>query len=125
MTISKDEEGNPRFDLSDKDVVNHFKDAAPANRVLTGDNTVPYLGARCSFIPTSEVVCVTPGDYGLLEFKDRLLSKTGFHSTITNMNLVQRLVVMHFKEVKYGSGGGHPPPDLSPGEKWDPPIAAL
>ena len=125
MSISKDPKGNPRFDLSDRDVINRFKDPAPANRILTGDNTVPYLGARCSFIPTNQIICVTPGDYGLLELKDRLLSQTGFHATITNMKLVQRLVVMHFKESEFGSPGGHPPPDLVPGDKWDPPIAGL
>jgi pimeloyl-ACP methyl ester carboxylesterase len=121
MNISKDSSGNPHFDLSDRDVVNLYEDKDPANRILTGDNTVPYLGAKCAFIPTNEVICVTPGDYGLLEFKDRILSKGGFHATITNMNLIQRLVVMHLKEGKYGAGGGHPPPDLGPGEAWNPP----
>jgi pimeloyl-ACP methyl ester carboxylesterase len=124
MNISKDANGDPRFDLSDKDVVNRFSDRAPANRVFTGDNTVPYLGACCPFIPTNQVICVTPGDYGLLEFKDRILRQAGFHATMTNMNLIQRLVVMHLKGSQYGSLGGHLPPDLAPGEKWDPPTAA-
>jgi pimeloyl-ACP methyl ester carboxylesterase len=126
MNISPDATGKPRFDLSERNVKDALDGTDPtALRTLTGDNTVPYLGARTSFIPTNQVVCVTPGDYGLLEFKDRLLSATGFHSTITNMNLVQRLVVMHFKGATYGVPGGHPPPDLAPDEVWTPPIRGL
>src|SRR5262249_21959279 len=97
MHISKDDNGKPRFDLSDDDVRNDWKSKDPKKRIYTGDNTVPYLGARSSFIPTEQVVCVTPDDFSFLEFKDRLLEQGGLHSALPNMNLVQRLVVSHFK----------------------------
>jgi hypothetical protein len=94
-------------------------------RVFTGDNTVPYFGARSKFIPNQEVVCVTPGDFSFWEFKDRILENIGLHSSLPNMNLVQRLVVSHFKGAIYGEIWGRPAPDLPPATKWDPPIAGL
>lgn len=125
MHISKDADGKPRFDLAADDVHNDWKDADPAKRIYTGDNTVPYLGARAKFIPTEQIVCVAPEDISFWEFKDRLLENSGFHSTLPNMNLVQRLVVSHFKGEKYGDVWGRPAPDLPAGTPWDPPIAGL
>ena len=125
MDISKDADGKPRFELTDDHVRNSWKDPDATKRIYTGDNTVPYLGARAKFIPTEQVVCVTPGDFSFWEFKDRLLENTGFHSTLPNMNLVQRLVVSHFKGYRYGDVWGRPAPDLAAGQAWDPPIKDL
>lgn len=125
MTINKDASGNPRFDLSDAQVRNDWGMANPAGRIFTGDNTVPYLGARSSFIPTEQIVCVSPSDFSLWEFKDRALEATGFHSTIPNLNLAQRLVVSHFRGQPLGDVWGRPAPDLEPGATWDPPIKGL
>jgi pimeloyl-ACP methyl ester carboxylesterase len=125
MRISKDDTGKPRFDLTDADVRNDWKDANPAARVYTGDNTVPYLGARAKFIPSEQVICVTPGDFSFWEFKDRALEAAGFHSSLPNLNLAQRLVVSHFRGQKYGDVWGRPAPDLPAGVAWDPPIAGL
>ena len=125
MEINKDSNGNPRFNLTDADVRNDWRNADPKLRVFTGDNTVPYFGARAKFIPTDEVVCLSPDDFGLFEFKDRLMENTGFHSTLPNMNLCQRLVVSHFKGQMYGDVWGRPAPDLPPGTAWDPPIKGL
>jgi pimeloyl-ACP methyl ester carboxylesterase len=125
MHIKKDDDGKPRFDLSDNDVVNQFSDPDRANHIYTGDNTVPYLGARTSFIPVNQVVCVTPGDFSFWEFQDRLLAKTGFHAFLPTMDLVQRLVISHFKEQIYGDVWGRPAPDLPEGTAWDPPINGL
>ena len=125
MRITKDADGNPRFDLSDTDVRNDWKDPDATRHIYTGDNTVPYLGARTKFIPTEQVVCVTPDDFSFWEFKDRLLENSGFHSTLPNMNLVQRLVVSHFKGAIYGDVWGRPAPDLDSGTAWDPPIKEL
>src|SRR5436190_2130596 len=47
-------EGKPWFELGD--ARNDWREGT----IFTGDNTVPYLGARASFIPTEEVVCVIP-----------------------------------------------------------------
>ncbi len=125
MQIRKDPDGNPRFDLTDADVRNEWKNANPALRIQTGDNTVPYLGARAKFIPIAQIVCVAPGDFSFWEFKDRALEATGFHSTLTAMNLAQRLVVSHFRGAPYGEVWGRPAPDLEPGQAWDPPIPGL
>jgi pimeloyl-ACP methyl ester carboxylesterase len=125
MRISKDEAGKPRFDLADGDVRNDWHKGDSKKEVYTGDNTVPYLGARTKFIPTEQVVCVAPEDFGFWEFKDRLLEKTGFHASMPGMNLVQRLVVSHFKGYTYGDVWGRSAPDLAPGVAWDPPIAGL
>ena len=125
MQILKEKDGAPRFDLSDKDVTNEWDGHDSAAHVLTGDETVPYLGARSSFIPIEQIVCVVPGDYDFWELKDKLLNKAGFHANLPNMNLVQRLVVSHFKDEKYGDVWGRPAPDLPAEKSWDPPIKGL
>jgi pimeloyl-ACP methyl ester carboxylesterase len=123
MRIAKGPGGNPWFELDDAS--NAWSDSNRTVRVHTGDNTVPYLGARCPFIPTEQVVCVTPADYGFWEFKDRLLELMGFHAALPSMNLVQRLIVSHLKGRIYGEVWGRPAPDLDPETEWDPPIAGL
>jgi pimeloyl-ACP methyl ester carboxylesterase len=125
MAITRDAQGAPWFGLPDAEVVNDWARSDPAQRVNTGDNTVPYLGARASFIPTAQVVCVTPDDFAFWEIKDRILEKTGFHSSLPNMNLVQRLVASHLKGARYGDVWGRRAPDLPAGAQWDPPIAGL
>ncbi len=125
MKIERDSSGKPRFNLADSDVRNEWKNNDATLRVLTGDNTVAYRGARNKFIPTEQVVCVMPGDFSFWEFKDRLLEGMGLHSSLPNMNLVQRLVVSHFKGRPEGDIWGHRPPDLPKGSAWDPPIADL
>src|SRR6266403_782932 len=123
--IDKDDNGKPQFDLSDNDVVNEYGDPDPAHHIFTGDNTVPYLGARTSFIPIEQVVCVSQDDFRILEFEDRLLAKSGFHAFMPTMDLVQRLVISHFKERQQGDVWGRPAPDLPEGTAWDPPINGL
>ena len=118
----KNDGGKPWFQLGD--VRNEWHKGDAANDTLTGDNTVPYLGARTKFIPTEEVVCVTPADFGFWEFKDKLLEKGGFHSSLPNMNLVQRLVVSHLRGEMYGEVWGRPAPDLKE-TPWSPPIPGL
>jgi hypothetical protein len=125
MTIDKDPQNNPRFDLTDADVTNEWHAADPRQRICTGDNTVPYLGSRAKFIPTEQVICLTPSDFSFWEFKDRLLEQGGFHSSLPNMNLVHRLIISHFKEQRFGEIWGRIPPDIPAGTAWDPPIAGL
>ena len=122
MRISSDA-GKPWFEFGG--TRNDWHKGTPANDIYTGDNTVPYLGSRAKFIPTEELVCVVPKDFGFWEFKDKLLEKGGFHSSLPNMNLVQRLVVSHLKGQKSGDVWGRPAPDLAATERWDPPIADL
>ena len=125
LKIDRDAANNPRFDLTDGDVTNEWHAADPRQRIFTGDNTVPYLGARAKFIPTEQLVCVTPSDFSFWEFRDRLLEQTGFHSSLPNMNLVHRLIVSHLKEQPFGEIWGRIPPDIPAGVAWDPPIAGL
>lgn len=125
MRITKDAQGKPHFELADGDVRDEWHKGDSKKDIYTGDNTVPYLGARTKFIPTEQVVCVSPDDFAFWEFKDRLLEKTGFHSAMPGMNLVQRLVVSHLKDYAYGDVWGRPAPDLDAGISWDPPIAGL
>lgn len=125
MRIAKDDSGHPRFELAEGDVRDDWHKGDSKRDLYTGDNTVAYLGARTPFIPTEQVVCVSPDDFSFWEFKDRLLEKTGFHSTLPGMNVVQRLVVSHLRDRAYGDVWGRPAPDLDPGTAWDPPIAEL
>lgn len=119
MTITPDGQGRPRFALEEP-----RNEWAGGNRLNTGDNTVPYLGARCAFVPAEQMVCVRPGDFGFFEFGDRLLNKLGFHSALPSMNLVQRLVTSHFLGRPQGKPGGHPSPEIEP-DAWDPPVPGL
>lgn len=124
MSIGTDASGNIRFNIPG--AVNQYTTSAdPAQRVQTGDSTVPYLGAQCAFVPREEIICVTPHDYAFFELKDRVLSDTaGLHATLPNMNLVQRLVISHLLQRQQGDleidGDGHGP-DVNPAD-WDPPV---
>lgn len=119
LTVHADDHGQPLFELEDPvDEWDH------GDKTRTGDNTVPYLAARCAFVPAEEIVCVTPGDFGFFEFRDKLLTELGFHSAIPNMNLVQRLVTSHLLGRPQGKLGGHPSPEIEPAD-WDPPVAGL
>ncbi len=119
MTLQPDGQGKPRFTLGEPRNEWHGM-----NKTSTGDNTVPFLGARCAFVPAEQVVCVRPADFGFFEFGDQLLTKLGFHSALPSMNLVQRLVTSHFLGRPQGKLGGHPSPEIDPGA-WDPPVAGL
>ena len=66
----------------------------------TGDGTVPFDGAAPypSVLETERLVCVSPGEFGFLEVRDRVLARAaGFHASLPNMNLVQRLAIRFLK----------------------------
>lgn len=67
-----------RYDLTDADVTNEWHAADPRQRIFTGDNTVPYLGSRAKFIPTEQVICLTPSDFSFWEFGTVCSSKPDF-----------------------------------------------
>lgn len=123
MSIDTIAGGKIRFNIGD--AVNGYSNSNPAEHVWTGDGTVPYLGAQCTFVPKEQIICVTPHDYDFFELKDRgLEGLTGLHANLPNMNLVQRLVVSHLAQRKQGDleidGEGHGP-DVNAAD-WDPPI---
>lgn len=118
MSLDTDANGT-RFVLEDAE--NQFGSRTAANRIRTGDGTVPYLGAQCGFIPKEQIICVTPDDYAFFEIKDKILNAAGLHANLPNMNLVQRLVISHLAQRKQGDLGGQPGPDVSKAD-WNPPI---
>lgn len=126
--------GKPEFNLASTDSkgrkarANEWKSNNPAERVLTGDGTVPYLGARTSFVPTERVVCVSDADFGYWELADRLMNGplgVGLHGMLPKMNLIHRLIVSHFKSETRKGTWGRRPPDLPAGRAWNPPIRNL
>ena len=117
VKITSDAGGKPFFTLGEP--TDEWTAKKPSTD--TGDNTVPYFGARCAFVPAEQIVCVSPGDFGFLEFGDKLTSQLGFHSAIPNMNLAQRLVTSHLLGRPQGKLGGHPSPEID-AKDWDPPI---
>ena len=118
-------DGGPEFIINSELRVNKWDDGAPDERVDTGDGTVPYHGAMNHFVPLSKVVCVSPGDFGRWELKDKALAKlVGFHGILPNMNMLQRMIVRFFTGAPdtHKNTWGARPPDLPPDRDWDPPL---
>ncbi len=127
----KVDRGEIRFDLQSVDRQNAWeRDGDPWTR-QTGDGTVPFNGARCSFIPDEQVVCVCDDDFGYWELKDRLLEGplgVGLHGMLPAMNIVQKLIVAHFTGRTNPGVWGRRSPELPPDraiDVWDPPIDGL
>lgn len=120
VKITRDPQVGPLFDLPDE--VNTWKPRSPGLR--TGDNTVPYLGARCAFIPPEQVVCLCPEDFGFWELGDQLLNTLGFHSALPSMNVAIRLTLSHLLGRRQGELWGRCSPEIA-ARDWDPPIPGL
>ena len=117
--------GAPQFNLSGDDRVNHWGHEDAATAELTGDGTVPFLGAVPAFLDREELVCVRPDDFGYFELKDKaLLKATGFHQMLPGLNLAQRLVVSHLRGKATKGVWGTVPPGVAH-EAWRPPITGL
>jgi hypothetical protein len=123
-------EDGPWFNLTSRDRREGYR-AGNGKPYETGDGTVPYLGARSRFIPVEKVICVTEDDFGYWELEDKLLARqTGLHAILPKMNLVNRLILAHFKAGAGRARGddtlwARRPPDLPSESEWDPPIRAL
>ena len=91
--------GKPSFDLTSQDRDDRWRSSTePEKRVMTGDGTVPYLGARPTFLAPENLVCLTPDDFGYWELADRaLLGPVGFHGLLPKMNLIHRLRRISFR----------------------------
>jgi len=127
LTI-KEVDGAPRFDLAGADRDNDWTPRRTQETTRTGDGTVPYLGARASFIPTNELVCVSGHDFGYWEIADKVLKGplgVGLHGMLPEMNVVQKLIVAHFKEASHAGVFGRRAPDLPLDAAWKPPIPGL
>ena len=127
LRVEYDENGKPRFLLSSAERRNHWDadDADPTNRRHTGDGTVPLTAAIPPFLDESRLVCVTPGDFGYWELRDRALSGlAGFHGLLPKMNMLHRLILRFLlhKGDPYGSTWGRRLPGV---EVWNPPLEPL
>lgn len=117
--------GKPVFDLTSQDRRNDWVDPAPEIKVLTGDGTVPLLGAEPGFLPRTKLLCLRPDDFGYWEIGDRALLKVaGFHAMLPNLNLAQRLIVSHFRGRPTKGIWARPAPGVA-SEDWNPPIEGL
>lgn len=104
----------------------------------TGDGTVPYEGARPSFLPPERLVAVTRDDFGYWELLDRGLTwdGVGLHGMLPRMSLVHRLVRGHLAtppgepgradRTMHGRPAPRLPDDPSAEEvPWQPPLEDL
>lgn len=123
--ISMRKDGANNFILDQHAVQNRFGAAKTWEEAqLTGDSTVPYLGALPPFLGRDKLVLVTPQDFGNWEWRDSLLTaRIGFHGMIPNMNMVQRLLVRFFKDsrTKFNNTWGRQAPGISITD-WNPPL---
>ena len=117
----------PYFDFRSSDRDNQWSQDDQKVRRLTGDGTVPFEGAVPKFLDEQNLICVTPDDYGYWEVQDRMLSKlAGFHGILPNMDMLHRMVVVHFlgRRDRYGNIWGRPAPGVTK-ETWQPAIQNL
>lgn len=144
LHVERSAEGTPWFDLRSADRKNGYPSgttdangnitARPAD---TGDGTVPYEAAVPSFLGAENLVCLCDDDFGYWEVRDRLLERgvaghsVALHSMLPAMNVVEKLVVCHFKG-EVGRPGpthagvwGRRAPDMAQDGVWDPPLAGL
>ena len=74
---------------------------------------MPFLGAFPPFLERERLVCVTPGDLGFWELRDRALAELGgLHAFLPTVNLVQRLIVKFLKPRFGGRVWAHPAPGV-------------
>lgn len=112
-------DGSPLFNLTGADRSNDWVGE------LTGDGTVPFLGATPTFLERRRLVCLRPDDFGYWELKDKaLLQFAGFHSLLPSLNLSHRLVVSHLRGKPTKGVWARPAPGISDTE-WAPPIKGL
>jgi hypothetical protein len=90
----------------------------------TGDGTVPFEGALPGFLDETDIVCVTPEDFGYWEVQDRALaSLAGLHGILPNMNMLHRLLVRFFTGApdRRDNTWGRSVPGVTKSQ-WNPPL---
>lgn len=125
QTLITKKGGSPYFDIDEKrDIQNDWNEAKNPAGVRTGDNTVPYLGAKPFFLAPEELVCVTSQEFSPWELKDRAIElAAGLHGALPLMNVVQKLTISHFRGISIPGTVGRPAPDIQ--GAWRPPIPGL
>ena len=122
LRVGRDDEGRPLFLLRSDERRNDWGSENQDTRRNTGDGTVPLAGAIPPFMDESRVVCVTPGDLGYWELRDRALSGlAGFHGLVPKVNMLHRLVIRFLLGTgdPYGNTWGRRLPGV---EQWNPPL---
>ncbi len=122
LRVVLDEEGAPRFDLRSAERRNEWDSDVKGDRRDTGDGTVPLEGAIPPFLDEAQLVCVTPGDFGYWEIRDRALAAAaGFHGLLPKMNMLHRLILRFLlgRRDPYGSTWGRRLPGAP---EWNPPL---
>lgn len=122
LRVARDENDFPRFDLRGAERRNEWDSDIEGDRRDTGDGTVPLEGAIPPFLDEARVVCVTPGDFGYWEIRDRALSAAaGFHGLLPKMNMLQRLILRFLlgRDDSYGNTWGRRLPGVP---EWNPPL---
>ena len=122
LRVVRDGNGFPRFDLRGAERRNLWDSDIEGDRRDTGDGTVPLEGAIPPFLDETRVVCVTPGDFGYWEIRDRALARAaGFHGLLPKMNMLHRLIVRFLLDTddRYGNTWGRRLPGVS---EWNPPL---
>lgn len=125
LRVRRDDQGAPRFDLRSHERRNDWDSDDQTARRNTGDGTVPLEGAIPPFLGESRLVCVTRGDFGYWELRDRTLARfTGLHGLLPTMNMVHRLILRFIlgRDDRYGNTWGRRSPGVAKGE-WRPPLA--
>lgn len=122
LNIIKNDINVVDFKIATGDRDNKWSSKKINERRFTGDGTVPFEGAVPPFLDESNLVCVTPDDYGYWEVQDRLLTKVaGFHGLLPNMNMLHRMIVRFLKDLgdPRKNTWGRPAPGV---KDWDPPL---
>lgn len=115
------QDGKPRFEISTSDMIDNF--GSVPGSALTGDGTVPFLGACNAFVSADRYVCISPQDFGLFELGDRAANlAVGLHGMLPRMSVVQQLVVSHFTQTIRPRAFGRRAPGVA---SWQPPIKGL
>ena len=122
LRVVPGEDDAPRFDLRGAERRNEWTSDIAGDRRDTGDGTVPLEGAIPPFLDEARMVCVTPGDFGYWEIRDRALSAAaGFHGLMPRMNMLHRLILRFLLDRgdPYGNTWGRRLPGVP---EWNPPL---
>lgn len=122
LEVVRTPSGAPDFQFNSRDRDDQWGNQNQAQRIYTGDGTVPFDGALPPFLARENLVCVTPDDYGYWEIQDKVLtSVAGFHGILPNMDMLHRLIVRHFTGAPddHKNTWGRPAPGVT---NWQPPL---
>jgi pimeloyl-ACP methyl ester carboxylesterase len=116
--------GGPQFNFKSDDRRDEWGNPNNKKARNTGDGTVPFEGALPGFLDETDIVCVTPDDFGYWELQDKALARlAGLHGILPNMNMLHRLLVRFFtgSADRRGNTWGRGVPGVTKSQ-WNPPL---